>query len=133
MVVGKLDLAKQVIADVQLQGTAGATAGNYGLFFTAPFPCRVISVTERHEVLGTDAGAVTLQVNKVPSGTAKASGTAVLASTINLKGTINTNQSPAIVSSSAADLVAGDSLALILTGTPTAVAGVSVTVQLQRL
>jgi hypothetical protein len=54
-----------------LAGTTPATAANYGVFFTAPFKCQLVSVVERHETLGTDGSAVTIMVKKVPSGTAE--------------------------------------------------------------
>lgn len=110
----------------------GATAAEYdGAEFIAPYPCRVVSVRERHQTAGSDAGAVTLMVKKVPSGTAKASGSDVLSAGLNLKGTADTNQSGTISSTFAnSRLKTGDALALVTTGTLTAVDGVTVTVEL---
>jgi hypothetical protein len=120
--------------EATVQGTAAATAGNYpASFFIAPYPIEIVSVRERHEVLGTDAGAVTLMLKKVPSGTAVGSGTDTLSAGINLKATINTNQSGALHGTAAnLRLAAGDSLGLVTTGVLTAVAGVSVTVEYKR-
>jgi hypothetical protein len=120
--------------EATVQGTSAATAGNYPeSFFIAPYPIEIVSVKERHTVLGTDGGAVTVMLKKVPSGTAVASGTDTLAAGISLKATINTNQSPALHATAANyRLAAGDSLGLVTTGTLTSVAGVSVTVEYKR-
>lgn len=113
--------------------TAAATADNYGAFYIAPYPVEVVSVKERHETAGADAGAVTLNVQKVPSGTAKGSGTDLLSAGINLKGTANTNATGTLSTTVATlRLAAGDALALVPTGTLTAVDGVTVTVELKR-
>lgn len=116
-----------------LNSTQAATADNYGIFFIAPYPVEVVSVRERHETAGSDAGAVTLMVAKVPSGTAKGSGTDTLASGISLKGTADTNASGTLHATAANyRLAAGDALALVPTGVLTAVDGVTVTVELKR-
>ena len=115
-------------------GTSAATAGNYPIFFTARFPCEVLRVTERHETAGSDAGAVTLDVMKVPDATAIASGSSVLASTFNLKSTANTLVSKQGVNLSAnRQLKENQSLALLTSGTLTALVGVHVTVYLKYL
>lgn len=114
---------------------AGATATDYdGLFFIANRAYEVVSVTERHAVAGSDAGAVTLMVKKVPSGTAKASGTDTLASGINLKGTADTNASGTLHATQADyQLASGNALGLVPTGTLTAVDGVTVHVVLKAI
>jgi hypothetical protein len=129
----KLDFQKQITQSWLVASTAAATADNYGIIYTAPYPVRVIGLTERHETAGSDGGAVTLQLEKVPSGTAKGSGTNLLATALSLKATANTVQNGSLVSSSAVDLAAGDSIALKTSGTLTAVDGVAVTVRMQRL
>jgi hypothetical protein len=127
-----------------LSGTAPATAANYGVFYTvggSDTPragtkaiYEVTSITARWETAGSDGSAVTLAVSKVPSGTAKASGTTVMSGTIDLKGTANTVNTATLTATLAnRRLIVGDSLALILSGTPTAVAGLSVTVELKRI
>lgn len=113
------------------------TTPNVGLF-TADADCEILSVTERHETLGTDGSAVTLDVVKAASGTAMASGTSMLASTINLKATVNTTQSRSLSAGTLAaydarQLPAGQCVGLKFSGTLTAVTGVSVTVILRRL
>lgn len=113
---------------VNLVSTLPATAANYGTFFTARWPMEVLRVTERHGTLGTDAGAVTLDVEKLASGTAKGSGTSILSSTFSLKSTINTPVTKEGVNlSSARQLKENESLALKSSGTLTAVADLQVT------
>ena len=95
------------------------------VFFVANRAMRVNTIVARVTVAGTDAGAVTAILRKVPNGTAIASGTALHSGTVNLKGTADTNQSMTI-STTAADMIlsAGDALALDLTGVLTLATGV---------
>ncbi len=118
-----------------LAGDAAATAANYGVFFIAPFACEVVSVRESHTAAGTDAGAVTLDIEKLTGTQAPDSGVAVLGATkINLKGTANTVQSPALTGTTAnKQLAAGDRLCLKDTGVLTGVAGLAVTVELKAI
>jgi len=112
---------------------AGATAADYDGVIPIPYAWEVVSVRERHATAGSDGGAVTLMVVKVPSGTAKASGTDMLSAGINLKGTANTNASGSLHATAAnyqGD--AGDGIGLVASGTLTAVDGVSVTVEIKR-
>ncbi len=113
---------------------AGATAGDYDGTIAIPFAWKLVSVTERHQTLGTDGSAVTLMVKKVPSGTAKASGTDMLAAGTSLKSTNDTNVSPAL-HATAANITgaAGDGIGLVTTGTLTAVDGVTVTCEIKRV
>ncbi|MEW6016493.1 MAG: hypothetical protein AB1760_00300 [Pseudomonadota bacterium] len=116
-----------------LDGANAATAANYGVFFIAPFACTVVSVREAHTAAGTDAGAVTLDIEKLTGTQAPDAGVAVLGATkIDLKGAANTVQSPALTATAAdKTLAAGDRLCLKDTGVLTAVAGVAVTVELK--
>jgi hypothetical protein len=93
-------------------------------FFVAPRAMRVETITGRVTVAGTDGGAVTAQIRKVPSGTAITSGTVLHSGTYNLKGTADTNQA-LTVSTTAATLLlaAGDALAIDFTGTLTSATG----------
>jgi len=129
----RFDTNPTPFARVTIPGTAAATAANYGYFYVADRPLIVTGVTERHETAGSDGGAVTLQVAKVPSGTAKGSGTNLLTAGVNLKGTADTNQSGTLAATAAITLAVGDALTLVPTGTLTAVAGVHVTVSLRAL
>jgi hypothetical protein len=102
--------------------------------FTLHNTCKLVAMIARWRVAGTDGGAVTLSAAKDPSGTAPGGGTGLLASTISLKGTINTNN-VASLSATPADLTfaAGDSLSQVVGGTLTAVAGLAVTYKFQRV
>lgn len=146
---GGVVIPRTLMAEAALQGAAAATAANYGIFYTCPpvpgqlepdeaaasqVAYEVDYVVERHEVLGTDAGAVTLMVKKVPSGTAKAAGTDLLSAGISLKSAVDINNVGALHGTLAnIQLNPGDSLALVPTGVLTAVAGLSVQVQLRRI
>lgn len=100
-------------------------------FFVASRKYRVRSIIVRPLVVGSDAGAVTATVNKAPSGTAIASGTALHSSSADLKGTINTNQTLTLSgTASVLEIAAGDAIGMDCTGTMTAARGV-VTVTLE--
>ena len=75
-------------------------------------------------VLGTAASA-TINLKKAPSGTAAASGTALLASAFAADATTNTNATGALTTTAAdLSLAAGDSICLDVTGTLTSGTGV---------
>jgi hypothetical protein len=118
------------IITAQLVGTEPATAANYEVFFIAPKPCMVLEVREVHRVLGTNAGAVTLNIEKLTGTQALDAGVTLCKTAFNLKSTINT-----VVTKKYADLqnlvlAAGDRLALKDAGTLTAVAGLTITLYL---
>ena len=114
-----------------IYGADADTAANYGVFWTAPFDCTVTEVREVHQILGTDAGAVTLNIEKLTGTQALDSGVDVLASTIDLKGTINSVVTGTLTATLADKrLVRGDRLALDDTGTLTALVGVSVIIEI---
>lgn len=123
-----------VIITEGFQGAIAATAANYGLFYIAPCACQVVSVREVHTAAGTDAGAVSLDIEKLTGTQALDEGVSVLAAVINLKGAINTVQSPAVSETLASlKLAVGDRLALKDAGVLTAVAGVQVTVEVKPI
>lgn len=99
-------------------------------FYVASRAMLVTGITGRPTVAGTDAGAVTAIVRKVPDATAIGSGTALHSGSYNLKGTASTNQTLTL-STTGSDLLlaAGDALALDVTGTLTSATG-TVTVSL---
>jgi len=123
-----------IITD-SLQGTTAATAANYGVFFIAPFACEVVSVRENHTTAGSDAGAVTLDVEKLTGVQASGAGVAVLGATkITLNGTAETVQAPELTATLAnKQLATGDKLNLLDAGALTAVAGVSIAVELKKI
>lgn len=104
-----------------------ATAANYGVFFTAPWPCVVTGVWESHNTAGTDAGAVGLNIEKLTGTQALDGGTTILTSNINLKAAAHTQQEPAlVVNINSRQLNKGDRLAMKDSGTLTAVNNVTV-------
>jgi hypothetical protein len=110
-----------------LPGTQPATAGNYGGVFTNVTDqiLELVTGEARHETAGNDVGAVTLKIGKAATGVAKGSATD-MTGTINLKGTADTRQTLAPSATLANRLLnPGETAFLILTGTPTAVAGLS--------
>lgn len=114
-----------------LKNTDPATAANYGQFYIADKAFSIVSVVEVHGTLGTDAGAVTLNLEKLTGTTAAGSGTTVLSTALSLKTTINTVQYGALKSTQGVVVLnRGDRLAAKLTGTPTAVANLVMVVYL---
>lgn len=130
---GTLPIQKSSFASWALVGTSAATAGNYGIFFVATKPCSVKAISEVHTVAGTNASAVTLQVERLQGTEALDAGDLLLATAFNLKGTANTVQRGVLtsVNKTFLSLQVGDRLALRDSGTLTDVAGVCVTVELQ--
>lgn len=125
---------QRVFINVRLSGTEPATAANYGVFFIADRAYRIVSIREVHSTLGTDAGAVTLTIEKLTGTQALDAGVTTQTGSFNLKGTVNSVQT-ATLSATAADilLAAGDRLALDDAGVLTAVAGLCVTLELQAV
>lgn len=101
-------------------------------FFIAPVPMKVLKVSEVHSV--ANASTLTADITKSTGTTAPGGGTTVLAAQIDLQGTANTVQSPAL-SATAANLLlaAGDRLSFKPSAAGTAIANVVVTVHLQKL
>lgn len=104
--------------------------------FIADRPYRVVEVREAHPVAGTDAGAVTLDVKKATGTTAIASGTTVLGSTFDLKGTINTvvaktRANGGVVSTPVGYLAQGDRLGVDITGVTTSITQVVLSIVLE--
>ena len=118
-----------------IYGLDAATATNYGVFWIVPFECVITEVREVHQTLGTDSSAVTLQIEKLTGTQALDSGVACLSTAINLKGTINTVVTPGLdntidASGPRLSLVRGDRLAMDDAGTLTAVANVTVVIEI---
>lgn len=134
---GTQRLPARHVASAVLKGTEAATAANYGRFYAAPVPLKIVSISEVHGTAGSDAGAVTLQVERLQGTEALASGDQLLKTAFNLKATANTvvrYQAPLLSASgtarAAAILSVNDRLALKLSGTPTAVDDVVVSVEM---
>lgn len=126
---GKQDLQKFFVV-ANLAGTQPATAGNYGTFFTAPFPCVVTGVTARH---GTASSSGTVMVEKLTSGQAKDAGVDLLTAAISTAGTADILRTGTLAGAASTPLNAGESLGLVNGGTLTSGANLTVTVELKRV
>ena len=120
---------KSFFVESFLPGATAATAANYGNFWIAPAKVVVESVQIRFSANSTSG---TLQVAKVPSGTAQDSGTNLLTGTISLSTGANTNQDGTLSATAATiELAAGDALQLVDGGTLTSLTDLVVTVGLR--
>lgn len=122
-------ITQTVFVSKSLEGTAPATSANYGVFFIATRPCVIIAISEAHTVIGSDAGAVTVTLERLTSGVALDSGTVLLATAFDLKATVNVEHR-GVLARIPVGLSRGDRLALKDAGVLTAVAGLVVTVTL---
>ncbi len=114
--------------NVILDGTSGQTAANYDRFWIAPAKCVVDSVEASWS---TASSSGTLNVEKVPSGTAQGSGTDLLSSTIDTSGSANTTTVGTLSTTAATvELADGDALALVNSGTLTSLVNLHATVGL---
>ena len=112
--------------------TPFSAAGIPFIFFIAPSPCKIIEATERHVTVAGQAG--TMQVEKLASGVAAGSGVVTLASAFDLTSTAETNVTKAALTTAAATLAKGDSLALkVASGAATSYASGSILLQIQYL
>lgn len=93
-------------------------------FFVADRNYTILSAVCRPTVAGTDVGAVTAQLRKTPSGTSIAAGTLLHSGSLNLKGTVDTNQTLTLLTGATIVISSGNALGLDVTGTPTAARGV---------
>lgn len=111
------------------------TLPNVGMWI-ADADAEIVFAAEIHETLGTNGSAVTLDIVKAADGTALSGGTSLLASTFNLKATINTTQQRSLSAGTLATdriIYAGQHLGLNFSGTFTALTGVHVSIVLNRL
>ena len=118
---------------VQLKNAEPATAANYAPFFISDRSMIVVAVSEVHGTAGTDAGAVTLQIERLQGTEAPDAGDTLLASALSLKTTANTVQYATLVGTDVIRLGRGDRLCLKDAGTLTSVANLIVTVYLRLL
>jgi len=111
---------------------SAATAANYGVIFTALHPCELMMVAESHKTAGTDAGAVTLQLERLLPSYALDAGDLMLAAAFNLKGMADV---PVIKDGSDLanrQLLPGDRIALKDAGVLDDLAGVQITLYFKR-
>lgn len=123
-----------VIVNRDYPSTTAQTASNYGYIACLPFPFEILKVIEKHDVAGTNGGAVTLDVLKVPNGTTLASGSSILNVLFNLKSTADTavlKQGLDLNNQRSFDPL--DSIALKVNGTLTSLEGVQVTIYIKPL
>lgn len=98
------------------------------VIFIAPIKMVLEKVVQRHGTAGSDASAVSLQLEKTASGTAAAGGTVLLATALNMKATADTVQTAELVESEATrTLNAGDAISLDYAGTTTGLANITLT------
>lgn len=110
----------------------GATAAAFDGVIPIPVACKIVSVTGRWQT--ASGAAETLMVKKVPSGTAKASGTDCLAAGMALDATADTNVAGTLHATAANyTFAAGDGLGFVVSGTPTSLDGAGFTVEFQRV
>lgn len=113
-------------------GTAAATAANYGVFFIVPFSCYLLKFQEVHQTAGTDAGTVTVTLEKLTGTQALDAGVEMLSTALSLKAAVNTVQTGTLTGTLAnRNLAVGNRLAMKDSGTLTAVANVTASVELQ--
>jgi hypothetical protein len=96
-------------------------------------PLKVLMVSERHGTAESTAGSLTATVVKAASGTSVASGTALHATGVNLKGTADTNALPALGDIASLTLADGDSLGFKPSAAGTEIANVCVSVLMEPL
>jgi hypothetical protein len=102
-------------------------------FVTFAEEVRITNIVHRSDVAGTDAGAVTGEIRKVPAGSAVSAGTVLHTGTINLKAAASTVTTLTLATADATRrLNAGESLGFDLTGVATAAVG-SVTVSYETI
>src|SRR3990167_1094918 len=116
------------IVPMSLLGTTPVTAANYGVFFTAHRPCELIRITEVHQVIGSDGGAVTCDMFKL-TGTQDpdTGGVTMLGATFNLKSTANTVVTGTLTATRRDRILdRGDRVTLRDSGTLTSVGGLQI-------
>lgn len=125
-------LSIRSFVNASLPGAQSQTAGNYGVFFIATRPCVIKQIKEVHSVAGTDASAVTLQIERLQGTESLGNGDELLSTAFNLKSTANTVQDGQLVSTGkVTGINAGDRLAFKKAGTLTSLEGVCVTIEIQ--
>lgn len=116
-----------------IPGTQAATDTNYTTFFHALRPYEIIEIAESHTTAGSDAGSVTLNIERLSGTESLTNGDDVCVSAFDLKGTADTVVTKKTTDLQNRTLTIGDRLALKDSGTLTDVAGVTVTLLLKPL
>jgi hypothetical protein len=131
---GSLGMEKLIYGsrfDIGQGGLAAATFPQ--LLFTSPSPCRIIQALERHTTVAGQA--CTLQVEKVPSGTAPGSGTNLLNTAFDLTSAANTVVTQnGVAAATSTNLAVGDSIGIkVASGSATSYASGEITILLEWL
>lgn len=125
---------RTILVPYTLVDTDAATAAKYGVIFTAPFPCTLVSARETHKTAGTNGGAVTVTLEKLTAGQALDAGVAMLQTALSLKTTIDTPQSGTLTDTTAnLSLATGDRIALKDAGTLTDCNHVNIIIELKLI
>lgn len=122
---------KKLWVHASVPGLNAAVATNYGIVWIAPLAVSVSNVYEVHQTAGTDAGTVTLNLEKLTGTTAPDSGSTILSTAFSLKSTANTVQTGTLVTTQATKTLAkGDRLCLKDSGVLTTTANVTLLIEL---
>lgn len=102
------------------------------VIFTAPFDCILLAASECHSVVGSDGGAVNIQLTKDTGTAAPGAGTDLLtnnsAAGFNLKSTINTVVDGVFATTAGLrNFAKGDRIAVDYAGVQTGVVGTAIT------
>lgn len=125
-------LKKKIYIHHTIVGTTAATAANYAVFWIAPFECVVSEIREVHQTAGSSADAA-LQIEKL-TGTQALDGGVTLNTAIELDGTADTVVTPVLTTTVGdLNLSRGNRLAMKDAGTLTAVANVTVVIEITIL
>ena len=129
LTVGGVIVPQEMVLTVQINASSVDTN-----IFVADDAWIVTSIEEVHTVAGTDGSAVTLMIDKCTTTDAPGSGTDMIQSTLDLKGTANTVQTGTL-SATPADytLADGDRIAIDFGGTLTTLAGGVVVIHMKRV
>lgn len=128
LTVGSVIVPQEMVVTFPLDATS--VDGN---IFIADDAWVVTSIEEVHSTAGNDGSAVTLMVDKCTGTEAPGSGTDMIQSTLDLKGTANTVQTGTL-SATPADytLADGDRIAIDVSGALTTLAGGIVVIHMKR-
>lgn len=114
-----------------IQGVNAATGTFYGVFWIAPFACYLSGFKEVHQTAGTDGGTVSLTLEKLTGTQALDAGSVMLNSALSLKAAENTVQTGVLTGTIAnLNLSVGDRIAMKGAGTLTAVANITVDLEI---
>ena len=118
------------VATVEFEAQGGAIDT---VVYTAQKICKVTAISYTPLVAGTDAGAVTVMVDRCQGTEAPGAGDDLMTAALNLKGTAATVQNGTLTATTAnLQLAIGDRLALDITGSPTDAAGV-ITIEVEMM